>query len=151
MKNTLLAGFMAGAGLLLASGTLLAHHSDSIWDQSHLITITGTVTQFAFVNPHTEIHLSVKSAKGQQEDWVALGGAPNQMRAIGWTSHRFQPGDQLTIVGFQYRDGRRAILHLKMFRSSGEEVALSPIEGQFLKNYEDAHGKGKYGYKPEPE
>ena len=76
----------------------------------------------------------MKNAKGQTEDWVALGGAPNGMKAIGWTSRTFQPGDKLTIYGFQYRDGRRAMIHLKMLRPNGEEVRMSGSANQFLKN-----------------
>ena len=150
MKDRLLAVLLVVAGLLMISGSLFAHHSDSIYDQKRIVTITGTVTQFRFINPHHEIRLSVKNAKGQYDEWITFGGGPNEAsRTLGWNSNTFKPGDKLTIYGFHYRDGRPAMTYLKIFRPDGEVTIPTGAKAQFLKNYESAYGKQEFGYKPE--
>ena len=135
MNKRLLALVSVTVGLLLLSHPALAHHSDSVYDQDHLTVITGTVSQFEFVNPHQLIHLDVKDDKGKVVQWVALGGAPNQMRRLGWNSETLKIGEQLTITGFQFRDGRPVMLHLRITRANGEELRPSDVEANFLKAY----------------
>jgi hypothetical protein len=60
MKNNVSAILSMTMGLLMVSGPMFAHHSDSVYDQEHLITVTGTVTKFEFINPHELIHFDVK-------------------------------------------------------------------------------------------
>ena len=141
MKKKLLAAMALVIGVGMAASQLWAHHSDSVYDQDHLTTVTGTVTQFEFVNPHQLIHLDVKGADGKSEQWVALGGAPNQMRRIGWSSDSVKIGETLTITGFRFRDGRPVMLHLKLVRSNGEELRPSDVEANFLKAFMDKQKK----------
>lgn len=128
-------------GLLMVSGPLFAHHSDSVYDQDHLVTITGTVTQFQFINPHQLIHLEVKDAKGNVEQWIALGGPPNQMSRVGWNAHTIKQGQPLTITGFQFYDGRKVMLHLKVVQANGQVLPASEAEGNFLKRFENRQEK----------
>ena len=141
MKKKLLAVLAVVFAATMATAPVRAHHSDSVYDQDHLTTITGTVTQFEFVNPHQLIHLDVKGADGKSEQWVALGGAPNQMRRIGWSSDSVKIGETLTITGFRFRDGRPVMLHLKLVRANGEELRPSDVEVNFLKAYLDKQKK----------
>ena len=143
MKMSLLAFAAAIIGFSTASQTLLAHHSDSVYDQEHLTVITGTVSQFEFVNPHQLIHLDVKDDQGKVVQWVALGGAPNQMRRLGWSSSTLKIGEQLTITGFQFRDGRPVMLHLRVTRANGEELRPSDVEVNFLKAFLANHPNQK--------
>jgi hypothetical protein len=113
------------AGLLLASG-LFAHHSNSIYDEEHYVKLTGVMSKFEFVNPHVLIHLDVTDDAGNVVTWTTLGGPPNRMnKGSGWTSKTFRQGEELTIIGFAFRDGRPGMLFQKIIRASGEEVPLS--------------------------
>ena len=112
MTNRSIRLFLVAGTLFGTSVLLLAHHSDSVADQTKMVVITGTVTRFAFVNPHSTIYLAVKNEKGQVEEWSAWGGNPDQYRPAGWTKNTFQPGDKLTIYGFQHRDGTKGMIHL---------------------------------------
>src|SRR5438874_7694770 len=132
MNARLLPTLFALVCLLMIPGRIFGHHSDSVYDQEHLTTITGTVTQFEFVNPHQLIHLDVKDPGGKVEQWVVLGGAPNQMRRLGWNSESVKPGEQLTVTGFRFRDGRSVMLHLKIVRANGDELRLSDVEAIIL-------------------
>ena len=46
---------LASLGLtaLLIVGTAFAHHSPIVFDRTKQVTITGTVTEFRWGNPHT--------------------------------------------------------------------------------------------------
>src|SRR5262245_60901536 len=99
MKNTSFAALLIGA-VFAVSGSLGAHHSDSVFDQSTLVPVTGTVTRFEMRNPHSAIYFAVKNKKGQVEEWVAWGSGVAGLTAAGWNKNTFQPGDKLTIYGF---------------------------------------------------
>ena len=51
--------------LLLFASPLLAHHSMGAYDSTKSGTITGTVTQVGWRNPHVNIHISVKNEDGK--------------------------------------------------------------------------------------
>ena len=140
MKNRAPAVLTVIFGLLMVSAQAFAHHSDSVYDQEHLITVAGTVTRFEFANPHVQIHFEVKNDKGNIEQWIALGGSPAQMRRVTWNSSTFKPGEQLTLSGFRFRDGRNVMLQLKTVRQNGEVVPASEAEVNFLNNYLQKHG-----------
>ena len=46
MKNKLFAVLAVAVGLLMVSGPMFAHHSGSVYDAEHLVTLQGTVTAF---------------------------------------------------------------------------------------------------------
>lgn len=116
--------FWAAVSPFLISGQMFAHHSDSVFDQQHYVKVSGTVTQFDFINPHILIYLDVTDSNGNVEQWIASGGPPNHQARAGWNSRTVKAGEKLTITGFQYRDGRKIMLFQKIVRANGEEVRL---------------------------
>jgi len=116
---------LALAVLFLATaGLLLAHHSESINDEDRLVTIKGKVSSFGFTAPHVQIYLDAKSDQGEEETapWIATGGNPSSMRRTGWNSRTLQPGEEITITGFPYKDGRKILFWLRILRADGEEL-----------------------------
>src|SRR5260221_14458389 len=57
MKRKLVTSFVLIAALLTLSYSLLAHHGNSAYDEKNPITLKGTVTDFVWANPHTQIYL----------------------------------------------------------------------------------------------
>src|SRR5262245_759836 len=143
MKTSILAALSVIVGLILPNYTMLAHHSNAVFDHDRLTLITGTVTRFAFINPHAQIYLNVEDNKGKVVEWTVTGTTPAAMRRLGWTSIMFKPGEQLTITGMAYRDGRPIMINLKIVRANGEEVRIGATEQGFY----DAFLK-KYGNDP---
>lgn len=122
MENTVFVRLSVMVGLTILSGPMFAHHSDSVFDQDKLITITGTVTKFEFSNPHTRIYMDVESKNGNVEPWILTGGALGSMRIVGWTNKTIRPGEKLTVSGFQYWDGKKVMIHVDITRADGEKV-----------------------------
>jgi uncharacterized membrane protein (Fun14 family) len=80
LKNKLLNLFALTIGLLVFSAPILAHHGSSAYESKKMTTLKGTVTDFQFMNPHTEIVFEVKGDSGKVEKWTAEGASLLSMR-----------------------------------------------------------------------
>jgi len=122
MRAKTLLLFLATLGQALLVSPLVAHHSESINDQDRLVTIKGTVTRFGFSNPHVQIYLDAKDEDGNAGQWIATGGNPSSMRRSGWNGKTLEPGEEITITGFPYKDGRNILFWLRILQANGEEL-----------------------------
>jgi hypothetical protein len=94
------------AGVLMAVVPLFAHHGTAAYDTSRTVTVSGTVTEFRFVNPHVLVLWEVKDEAGNIQRWSGERSGPNSMaRNAGWTRNTLKPGDQVTISGRQAKNG----------------------------------------------
>jgi len=109
-------------GLLGAAGSVLAHHSFAVFDQSKEITIVGTVKEFQYTNPHGWIDVLVPGAQGVTEEWGVETGPPSQLRQQGWNKDSVKPGDKFTVVIHPRRDGTKI----------GSLMVLTLVDGTVL-------------------
>src|ERR1700723_3878329 len=126
MKRKMLIFLVLTAGLLATSASVWAHHSNAMLDKDRLITLTGTVTKFAFVNPHVSLYFDTKDAQGKDVIWITASGSPLELhREAGWTNKTFKEGDKIVVQGHPERDGQPAMETIRLYRcDSGEEVPL---------------------------
>ena len=117
----------AAAILLVIPFSMLAHHGLASYDTTKSVTIKGTVTEFAFINPHSAIHLDVKDDKGNVEKWLVEADSPNNLARAHWNKESIKPGDEISIVGNRAKDGSRVLRLQKVVFSNGRE--LKPREG----------------------
>jgi hypothetical protein len=127
MNNRIVCVLGVTLALLMACGHVSAHHGSSNYDMSKSVSVKGTVTQFAFINPHSAIHLEAKDDKGNAEQWLIEGDSPNNLGRAGWTRDSIKPGDPVTIVGNRLKDGSKVMRLQKIIFSDGRE--LKPREG----------------------
>jgi hypothetical protein len=106
MKKQRLAVLAVATGLCVISGPALAHHSMAMYDQTRVITLTGTVTEFRLTNPHIQILFDVKGAQGAIEHWSSIGDNPVNLRRKGWNRNTIRPNDHISISGNPAKDGR---------------------------------------------
>jgi hypothetical protein len=103
----------AAAVILVASGTVSAHHSFAMFDQDKLITLKGSVAEWYWINPHGHIILKVDAAPGVDPksvgEWDVECASTNIMRLQGWSSTTLKPGDQVTISGNPLKDGSKGV------------------------------------------
>jgi Family of unknown function (DUF6152) len=111
--------------LALVSGAvpLSAHHSWPV-NLSQLVTVKGTVMEFAWENPHPMITLEVRTDDGKMEKWLVGGPAINRMEANGWTKTTVRPGDVITGTGYQFADGQKIIRLERVVLPDGKELRL---------------------------
>ena len=88
------------------AGPLAAHHSFAVFFQTDkVISVTGTVTEFQFKNPHGLIRLTVPHPDGTTEVWAAETNSPSILVRRGWTKETLKPGETVTIQGWPARNG----------------------------------------------
>lgn len=90
--------------LLLFSAPAFAHHGASAYEPK-LTTLKGTITDYQFMNPHTEVSFDVKDSSGKVQNWTAEAASALTMSRLGWTKSMFKPGDQITVVGNSAKNG----------------------------------------------
>ena len=93
------------AVLMIGARPALAHHGGAAFDQTKTQTLQGTVTQLDFVNPHVVVWFDVANPDGSTTKWSGWLTAPNKLQRAGWTKHTLNPGDKVTIVGNQQKNG----------------------------------------------
>jgi hypothetical protein len=77
---------------------VLAHHSFTMFDTSKSITITGTVTEFQWTNPHSYIEIDVPDESGAVKHWSIEMGSPSILQQSGWKFSSLKKGDKTTLV-----------------------------------------------------
>ena len=111
------------AGVLLASGPLLAHHGEANYDTTKVVSVKGTVTDFQFINPHVQIFLDVKNDKGEIEKWAGEARSPSMLgRLGGWDKNTIKIGDVITASGHQTKNGTNFLRLLKVVLPDGREM-----------------------------
>ena len=103
--KTKMALFSAVVGILLASGSAIAHHSFAAeFDANNPITFKGVVTKIEWMNPHTYFYLDVTEADGKVINWGLEMGSPNGLMRQGWTRNTMKIGDVVTVEGSRAKD-----------------------------------------------
>jgi hypothetical protein len=98
MNTKLVRSFALVVSLLVACSSMWAHHGNVAYDEIHLITISGTVTEIVWANPHVQIYLDVKDDKGKVVNWGIESQSPGILHRNGWDKTSIKPGDQVTIT-----------------------------------------------------
>ena len=103
---------------LLAAAAPAAHHSISaVYDSRKPVTVTGSVREFQFVNPHPWIGLDVTGDEGARQWRLELDNRW-ELVDIGMNAGTFKPGDVVVATGSSGRDGARAVYVLRLDRAS---------------------------------
>ena len=90
--------FAAIALLAPLGTTLLAHHGWGEYDSRKPLTLTGTIKEFGYENPHSFVDLDVNG-----KTWHAVLAPPSRMQARGVLKELIQPGATVTVMGFPHK------------------------------------------------
>jgi Family of unknown function (DUF6152) len=124
MRNKATLSLIASGILLVVSGSAFAHHGAAAYDSSKMVTVTGTVTDFRFINPHVMITVDVKDpSTGKIEKWEGELTSPNHLERAGWTKSTIKPGDEVTMTGSALKSGALAMAIRKVMKN-GQEIGL---------------------------
>src|SRR5690606_41883228 len=89
-------------------------------------TVSGTVNESRFTNPHAILKLEVVGEDGEKQEWTAETTSPSVLRRRGWSQQSFMPGEKVTLEGMPSLDGSFLIRITRAFRADGTEIGLPP-------------------------
>jgi hypothetical protein len=115
--------------LLMAAMPVPAHHSFAVFfDDARSVTVTGTVEEFQFRNPHGLIRITVKKPDGSAETWKAETNSPSILERRGWTRTSLKAGDVITIDGWPARDGTNYLRMRSVKRADGTPIGSAVVQ-----------------------
>jgi hypothetical protein len=118
MKNRGLLVLMLIATAMIPLGPpASAHHSFAAeYDANNPVTLMGTVTKMAWINPHAWIYIAVLTPDKAVENWAVEAGPPGTLIRAGFTKESLAPGTEILVNGYRAKDGA--------LRANGRDITL---------------------------
>jgi len=109
----------------LAALPALAHHSGAMFDSNKTVTLSGTVKEFQYTNPHAWLVVLVPdpNAAGKVITWAFEMGELSSLTRAGIHKQDFAPGTKVTVTAHPMKDGRTAGSFTKAVRADGVEFS----------------------------
>ena len=115
-QNLLILTLVAIADITIAF-PVIAHHSFAAeYDADKPVTLTGSVTKMAWINPHSWIYIDVKKPDGSVENWAVEAGPPGTLVRAGFTKESLAAGTVIKVNGYRAKDGA--------LRANGRDITL---------------------------
>ncbi len=111
-------------GLLLA-GPASAHHSFAMFDGEKTITLSGTVKEMEWTNPHMWIYLMVPDETGKAIEYSLEMQGPGQALRLGWKQDTVKAGDKVTVEIHPLRTGAHGGQLLNVTLASGQKLGVT--------------------------
>jgi len=118
--STVLAGLAAPA---------LAHHSFAMFEREKYVSVTGTVSEYEWTNPHVWIHVKAPDAQGKMVEWGFEMQSIAQDSRAGWRADTVKPGDKITIEYHPLKDGTRGGQLTSAVLANGTRLGPPPPDG----------------------
>ncbi len=131
LKYAALFAVLLGA-LVVTAGPAIAHHGFADYDMTRQETISGKVRVLQWTNPHTWLWLNVPDGKGGVTIYAFEGMSPNYLGRRGWSRNSLQPGDQITVTYFPFKDASK---------KGGTLAKAVKANGEILNNFVPAGAK----------
>ena len=121
MKSAVLAGVVVA---LAALAPAFGHHSASMFEPTKTVTLSGTVKEFQYTNPHSWLVVNVPDASGKVTEWSFEAEGPSTLLRAGIKKSSLNPGDKVTVRGHPLKDGRPGAGLIDVTKADG--TVLSP-------------------------
>jgi hypothetical protein len=90
--------FCALAGSLVCLPASAHHGTSNYTGVTETVTLEGTVTEFAWSNPHVFVLFDVKDNNGTIVHWAGEMNSPGVLKNAGWSKTTLKAGDQITVT-----------------------------------------------------
>jgi len=117
MRLRLSIGLCLAAAMVPAAN---AHHSPVMFDSGRSVSVSGTVREFQWTNPHCYIQLVDDTPR--QAEWNMEMAAPIYLMNKGWRPTTLKPGDRVKITVSPLRSGANGGLVLDVVSLDGKTI-----------------------------
>jgi hypothetical protein len=121
-KLTSVALLIAAAIVLAAAPPARAHHATNQFDMDKTITLTGTVKEFQWTNPHTWIQVLVTNADAGTDEWSAEMASPATLSRLGWKKDSLKQGDKVTVTLHPLKNGDKGGIVTSVLGPDGQPI-----------------------------
>jgi hypothetical protein len=90
------------------------------------VSLKGTLTKMAWVNPHGWIYMDVKTPDGKVENWAIEAGGPTALLRRGLRATDFPVGLEISVEGYRSKDGSPRANGQKVTFADGRNFFLGP-------------------------
>src|SRR5262245_41524285 len=118
---------LALAAVLLSARPAQSHHSNVLYEVTKVVTVTGVVKEFQWVNPHTWLYLTIDDGKGGKTEWKVEGRAPGILRRAGWNKTSLPPGETVTVDMSPAKDGSHVGIIARITKADGTILSNQPV------------------------
>lgn len=130
MRLRRLTYFALLAAFVITSVPLFAHHGTGVaYETDKTVTLTGTVTEWIWTNPHCGLLFDVTDDKGNVEHWGAELGNPHQESGAGFRKDVFKFGDKVTVTGHPARSGAPRMTLSRVVLPDGRVLPEKRVKG----------------------
>jgi hypothetical protein len=114
--------------LLTMGDATVAHHSAAMFDATKCQTITGSIRNFQWMNPHSWVWITTANRSGGTDIWGFEIPAPSQLVALDshWAHDTLNKGDKVTISYSPLKDGRQGGLANAITLPNGKVMHGAP-------------------------
>jgi len=120
MRNTF--NLLVITSTLLSAAPLLAHHSTAMFDEKQTITMTGTIKEFQYTNPHSWLIVDVTAADGTVSTWGFEAEGPTTLMRSGIRKSTLPVGSKITVTANPMKDGRPAAAMIEATLGDGTKI-----------------------------
>jgi hypothetical protein len=120
------AKFAAAAVIMIPAFPSSAHHSNSAYQVDQIITLTGTVKEWRWMNPHTWLYLTVEGEDGKVQEWAVEGRPPGILGRAGWSSTILVPGERVTVHASPAKNGDPEGIIARVTKADGTVLGNAP-------------------------
>ena len=126
MKHLTARALCAAAIVCGAASLASAHHSHAMFDHTKPQTVTGTVKEFLFRNPHVYLYVDVKNTRGEVVTyWIEMSNLQNMIKQ-GISQNTLKVGDVVTVTMYPLKDGRPGGNYETLKTGDGREFGREP-------------------------
>ena len=110
---------VVGAAWFLLVSPSLGHHSGEMFEHEKTVTLSGTVKEFRYINPHSWLIVDIENEDGSVTTWGFEAEGPQDLMRGGVRKSDLPPGTQVTVTAHPMRDGRPAGAWTTIVREDG--------------------------------
>src|SRR5689334_3688002 len=125
MKPTMVALGLT-LGMFALTQPLAAHHGASGYDNSKMTILKATITEFVWMNPHSQIKFDTTDDKGAVTHWNIEAPPPTMLTERGWTKASLKPGWVVTMHFNAAMNGTPVGIMRKAVLPNGQDLWAYP-------------------------